>query len=891
MRKFKKALAFALASAMIVSAVPASAAAKTNSAKGTKSTIYTYTVDKSKKADANNKRSWIKVTAKKGYTYKLVNKTTNIVSLTKTRVEAKKAGTAKINVNFYKNGKYVETKSVKITVKKAPMIGKVSLDKSEITVGETTKVSNAGKGTAYFYSSNKDVATVDKTTGEITAKAAGTTTISAVNTITKARVYLTLTVNAQFAAKQTGSKEITVTGNGFTKDSKISVTKGSQTVTFDAKNVTIAADGKSMTIVTNSNIIAGDYTVKVDDKEATFKGEASKIAAITAGDVAVADANTALPYTGTTSGSAVVSYTVKNQFDEDITKTTNVTVSGDRVTKVDQQKGEITLKVVQYDKEGDLIPVVIINTETGISLSKTVKLSAKSVINEISVKGLYNKDGKTYTEDTAKTDTFYLLVSAKDQYGKNITDAKLGEELLLSVGSGLTNLGSVLKDTNTTETITVDGVEYIGIKLGQSTDENKVLAGDATVLLISKSKGTNAQATITVANGVKVDKFSASPAGVVVAGKDNVFEFTAIDTAGNTIENPTADLFNTVPTGFKFVKNAKTGKTELIYKTDKTGIHVETFITKTNIPVTVQFNVQDKAVPTTIVGVKNVATGVVVGEKVEIKASSVKFEDQYGNEYTDSVDGTVTIKEDTNNKAFTQSGDEFTAAESGDEKVTITYTSKDGKTVSEYTLTLSARKVSELKDYKAEAKYVAKVTGSEVANLIKVTGTATDGAVITLPTSAYSVYVAGKEASVISGSAVGIKVDDTTIATKEADVMVIIDNGTGTEIKTTVKVSNAASAATTVKDATAEYKITSKTVTASDVLNAIKVEDQYGDTYTGAAPRVTFSGYDADKDKVDKNNTTDATLTINSSVNYVTVKYTFANGTTYTRNITVDIQA
>ena len=115
MRKFKKALAFALASAMIVSAVPASAAAKTNSAKGTKSTIYTYTVDKSKKANANNKRSWIKVTTKKGYTYKLVNKTTSIVSLTKTRVEAKKAGTAKINVNFYKNGKYVETKSVKIT--------------------------------------------------------------------------------------------------------------------------------------------------------------------------------------------------------------------------------------------------------------------------------------------------------------------------------------------------------------------------------------------------------------------------------------------------------------------------------------------------------------------------------------------------------------------------------------------------------------------------------------------------------------------------------------------------------------------------------------------------------------------------------------------------------
>ena len=116
MRKFKKALAFALASAMIVSAVPASAAAKTNSAKGTKTTIYTYTVDKSKQGNGNNKKSWIKVTTKKGYTYKLVNKTKDIVSsISKTGFEAKKPGTAKINVNFYKNGKYVETKSVKIT--------------------------------------------------------------------------------------------------------------------------------------------------------------------------------------------------------------------------------------------------------------------------------------------------------------------------------------------------------------------------------------------------------------------------------------------------------------------------------------------------------------------------------------------------------------------------------------------------------------------------------------------------------------------------------------------------------------------------------------------------------------------------------------------------------
>src|SRR5699024_9970000 len=143
--------------------------------------------------------------------------------------------------------------------------------------------------------------------------------------------------------------------------------------------------------------------VKVDDKEATFKGEASKITTIEIpGDVAVASQDTTLPYVDTkVSGSAIVAYAVKNQFGEDLTKTTQVTVSASRTSSVDANKGEIKLNLVQNDKEGDLISVVIINQETGVSTSKTVKLSAKSAINSLEVKGLYNKDGKTLSEDNS----------------------------------------------------------------------------------------------------------------------------------------------------------------------------------------------------------------------------------------------------------------------------------------------------------------------------------------------------------------------------------------------------------------------------------------------------------------------------------------------------------
>ena len=882
MRKFKKALAFALASAMIVSVVPVSAATS-NTAKAGKKVIYTYTVNNGATKDA--KQTWIKTTKKSGYTVKYFNQTSSIVSLNKKsgKVVAKKAGTAKIKVNFYnKSGKYVGNKVVKITVKKAPVAKGIAIEKATLNVGETTKVTTSNGAKVYCYSADTSIVKVNKTTGEVTAVAPGTTKIAVRNAITKKRVYVDVTVNAEFGAKQTGAKKITVTGANFTKESKIEITKGSQTVTFDAKNVTIAADGKAMEIVTNSNIMDADYKVKVDDKESTFKGEASKLTAIKAGDNAIANKTTTLP--ATTSGAAIVKYTAENQFGEDITKTTDVVVTSPRL-KDASVPGKIELNVVANDREGDLIPVVIINKDTGINLSKNVKLSARSAISEINIKGFYNKDGKTYSEDTAKTDDFYLLVDMKDQYGEQITEAKFDEDLLLTVGGGLTGLDKVLTKTNKTEKVTVDGVDYFGIKLDKSTSTNKVSAGTATVLLISKLTGDNAQANLTVADGVKVAKFSAAPTGLVLANADNVFEFTAVDTYGNTVENPTEALFaeDGVPAGFKFKKNAKTGKTELIYNPGtKTGLQVVTFITATREVTTLQFTIKDEAKPTTIVGIKDATAGVIVGEKVTITGSSIKFEDQYGQEYTGKVNGTLSY--DTTGDVFTGSNGEYTAAKSGDQKLTITYT--EGTTKTDYTVTLSARSLDELSNFKVEAKNMAKVTKADattdVAKNLKVTGTASDGTVITLPASAYTAYVSGNNASAVSGSALGFT--DSKKETKDVTVSVIIGNKAGTEVTATVKASNTDSVPTTVtlRD---EAQITAGTeFTATNAVKVLKVVDQYGEEIEPSA-RVKFSGLQ-DTDVVSGNNTKSATVTVKAASSVV-VDYTFDNGLTYTATITV----
>lgn len=916
MRKFKKALAFALASAMIVSAAPVSAAT-TNSAKGTKSTIYTYTVDKSKKGNANNKRSWIKVTTKKGYTYKLVNKTKDIVSLTKTRVEAKKTGTAKINVNFYKNGKYVETKSVKITVKKAPMIGKVTLDKTEVTAGETTKVSNAGKGTAYFYSSNKDVATVDKTTGEITAKAAGTTTISAVNTITKARVYLTLTVNAQFGAKQSGAKEITVTGSGFTKDTKVEVKRGNTTVDIDTAKVEVSSDGKTMILPVKSTISAAEYTVTVGDKTAKFTGEASKVAKIDVSDVAVVDKGVILPIaSNATASGATIAYTVQNQFGEDITKTTNVQANVSRKSETPSQ-GKLKVTLNTYDKLDDLISVVFIYPETGLSTTKNVRISNASTANEVTVKGIYNESKKDLTEDTMDgKNTFYLLLDVVDQYGKNMADKnfKVGtdmeSDLIASAAPGATN---VTLDTKNSTVKTVDGKDYIAVPLTFA-DANNKKAGSGTVSVMLMTKlGQSFNGTFEVKAGTKVDTFTASPSDVVIAGKETVFDFTALDTYGNDIsEKVTKEMFAQSTqdslfdsakktTGyFKFVKNSKTGKNQLVF--DGTGVtasadrvFVASFITATNKVVNVQFTVKADANPVSLESKDDFAMISVTGRTSTLKASDVKVTNQYGttykfdkfNEVKNGYKLTLEKTEGTSVNLTNESTAEatFTVAGEGTTKFTLTLY-KGSEKLSTEEFSIVTKKLNDVvtsasdvtitdipkmyakKDRALEVK--AKVNGMDVT--LKA---GEDYTVITNDVTSAEGVVTPGAIKIASGK---------TEATGKYTV--IIKNDAGTEITKEVTVSNEARKADTAKVKDNASDVAAGQIKLSTVLDQLEVKDQYGEVLatsdiTGA--RVAFSDY-PEGVTPDNNNTESATITLTKEQS-VTAKVTFAGGYTFTTTI------
>lgn len=910
MRKFKKILAFSLASAMIVSAVPA-AAATANTAKAGKATIYY-------NGNASYKSTWVKTTTKKGYTVKFFNKTASVATLDKKsgKVTAKKAGTAQVKVNFYKGGKYVGNKVVKIAIKKAPVAKGIKAEQTTLAVGETTKiVSSTPSVKLNCYSADKKVVTVNKKTGVVTAVAPGTTKIAAVNAISGKKVYVEVTVNADLAAKQSGAKQITLTGSGFTKDTKVEVKKGNTVVSVDTAKQEASSDGKTLIVPTKNVITAGEYSVTVGDKTVKFNGEASKVTSIEISDVAVVDKGVTLPITTEAASKnltgATITYVVKDQFGADVTKTSNVQVNASR-SVYKQEAGKLGISLNAYDKKDDLVSVVVIYTETGLSTTKNVKISDAAVVNEVTFAGVYNESKKELTEDEAKNiNNFVYLFDVVDQYGKSMVDKnfKVGTtmdaDLIVNVAPGTTN---VTFDSANAKVMKKDGKEYIAVPLTKSAANANVSAGKGTILVITKL-GKTFNGEFEVKAGEKVDTFTASPSDVVIAGKETVFDFTAVDTYGNDISaKVTSGMFAQAGQGlftanaegdyFKFAKNAKTGKNELVFvakKSETDRPYVASFITATNKVVTVQFTIKANQRPTGLGTADNFGIVAVNGRTHEIKASDVKVTNQYGTEYKfdefgkadkngytlDVVrtEGTVANVAATGSKAvFTADGSVGTATFKF--VLTGTENGQAKKYEEEFTVTTKALKdiVTSDKDIvitdmpkmyydsERELEVKARINGENVK--LKA---GEDYKVVTNTT------VQGDK---VSGGAIKIEAGKTEATGKYS---VIINNELGTEVVKDVTVCKEAP-----KAASAELKDTAEVaagnVTVTTVLGLLEVKDQYGADYTAKATdavRVQFKDC-SNKETVAKDNNTVASTIKLAKEETVTAVVTFPGGFVHT---------
>ena len=199
------------------------------------------------------------------------------------KVTTKGAGTAKITITAAETDNYnVATKIITVTVAKAAQSITAKAAASSVAVGKTTTISITGnKGSKSFKSSDTTIATVDKSTGKVTAKKVGTVKITATTAATANYNAASKTVTIKVVPAATASltaanqaTDIKLTWKKVTGANGYKVYRGSTLIkTITSGNTVTFADTKANTNGTK-------YTYKVVAKAATGDSTLSKSVAV-----------------------------------------------------------------------------------------------------------------------------------------------------------------------------------------------------------------------------------------------------------------------------------------------------------------------------------------------------------------------------------------------------------------------------------------------------------------------------------------------------------------------------------------------------------------------------------------------------------------------------------
>lgn len=297
-------MAFALTITTVLTSdvVTAYAASSSNTVKSVSLKIGTSNVTKKTKTMYVKDTATLKVTvnpskAKKSVAFKS-NKTSVATVSSKGKITAKKTGTAKITVTATGKDKKKKSTYVNIKVKNRPVKSvKVSPTKVTLAVGKTKTLkatvapSNATVKTVKWSSNNTSVATVNSK-GKVTAKKAGTATITAKSGSKSAKCAVVVTDN--------GTVSVPVTGVTINRtDLELSVNaEASLTATVSPENAT----NKTVTWHSADTAIA---TVDVNGKVKGIKAGTTSIEAVTADGGFTAKCNVSVKDTTDTNASAV----------------------------------------------------------------------------------------------------------------------------------------------------------------------------------------------------------------------------------------------------------------------------------------------------------------------------------------------------------------------------------------------------------------------------------------------------------------------------------------------------------------------------------------------------------------------------------------------------------
>ncbi|MGE8001544.1 S-layer homology domain-containing protein [Lysinibacillus sp. NPDC093190] len=684
------------------------------------------------------------------------------------------------------------------------------------------------------------------------------------------------------------------------------------------QNVTLtwSEDKKSVQLVGATNFQAADYTVNVSgltEKVLTsdVKIEAQKVTSIEILDeVAVVDKAVKTDGTFETGTTATVGYVVKDQYGTDITKSTSLKTNDNANTTVvaDSAKGVVKLSgaVVEGKKIGDLVPVVLFDSATGTSVSKTVKLSAESTVSSIEVAGVYNAKGEEVAlNDSSKASDAYIVLNLKDQYGKEITDAAKAT-------------GLVITNTNTTNLTIADTVSKV--KIG---DKDKLVvalssilkAGDTDVLLISTTNGQSAKYTVKVAETATTNAISVSQPEIAVAEESTLIPLTVTDKEGNVITNKKvlADANKGIKVGGTPVAESalevKDG--QVYYKTtfNTAGTQALVFQTSTYKVATITIDVKAKAVPTVVRGLKNPLVISTSQAPVTITAKDhLIIEDQYGREMKNSV-APVTVTLVGTSDVVSVNANQVTALKNGTATLNVALVTPNGTIDSTVEVKVQVTDGTEYNGYE-----IAEIGKTKVATDKNVTiNGLLNGGKVALEANEYTATVTGGKLATPQAVTAG-KVNiadtalntDTTAAANKIDTeftLKVTINATGQILEQKFVVSADAETTQdfffTASETTADYKL-AKAITEATLVSGSTVADlkstgdspavvnvatvdQYGnkEIQTIAADTVTIVPEKVTDVKITGNGTAAATATLNTGVTEakVTLKVKVGNAT------------
>ena len=489
MKSSKKVLAFALAAAMVVTAVPATNAQAASTAKlsATKATVYS---EGYKTVTVKTPKSWksVKVTATSS---KKSVATVKKTAAKKIKVTGVKPGTAKVTVKVtYKTStkKNAKAKTKKLTYTlKVAKVGVALSGDSAVAIGSTTKLTNTKKNSSRakitYTSSDDSIATV-AADGTVTGVKAGKVTITAKITVGKDSATTTKDVEVKNYVLSTVAQnkltELTATVAGNTKNLKttdFTVKNTTSNVVYPVSKVSVdSKDATKVTLTLFSELSDGaNYDVTLDGTTKSFKASDGKVASI-------ALDNATIPYATETEvklvskdANGVVLKELKTT-DADAHYTFTIDTKGNGYTngsklylnKVnDTAEATIEYKTGKYDQNG--------KAEGNIGPNKvTITAVDQAVVNGFDVR----IDKATTTKFDKAKDSKKLAVKDPTQYAAflKIKDAN----------------GNEIKDYNK---YTVESSDKATLMLGASTLDSKhsvnvtaVKAGTAYILIKKDNK-------------------------------------------------------------------------------------------------------------------------------------------------------------------------------------------------------------------------------------------------------------------------------------------------------------------------------------------------------------------------------------------------------------------